>query len=271
METRLRKGQRYELKSGDELFLSRPNRSETLAEAHFIFVNTRERDIIHRNVIAAQSCSESTDRGEDSQDSQLGAFVWWEIRNGCWLRQVAHTALLSIFCVRVCGVGGSDKYEIGPQIGLGTCGTVHTCREHATGNQYAIKIVDLRKLTLAAGGASINELAAEAEIMRSLNHPNIITVHESWQTSQAIYIVMELVRGGDLFERVVQRTHYSEDNARTLMRALLSAVKYLHDRGIVHRDLKPENILLTDPYDDVSIKVRFIITNFLSRNRTLEF
>lgn len=91
--------------------------------------------------------------------------------------------------------------------------------------------------------------------MRSLSHPNIITVRDSWQTSQAIYIVMELVRGGDLFERVVQRNHYSEDNARTLMQALLSAVKYLHDKGIVHRDLKPENILLTDPYDDVSIKV----------------
>lgn len=68
-----------------------------------------------------------------------------------------------------------------------------------------------------------------------------------------------MVRGGDLFERVVQRNHYSEDNARTLMRALLSAVKYLHDKGIVHRDLKPENILLTDPYDDVSIKVAHLL------------
>ena len=72
METRLRKGQRYELKSGDELFLSRPSRTESLTEAHFIFVNTRERDIVQRNVLAAQSCSEGTDRQDDSQDSKLG-------------------------------------------------------------------------------------------------------------------------------------------------------------------------------------------------------
>ena len=95
METRLRKGQRYELKSGDELFLSRPNRSETLAESHFIFVNTRERDIIQRNVLAAQSCSEGTDRGDDSQDSKLGAIsVSLLCRNGqrvYLLRQPAHT------------------------------------------------------------------------------------------------------------------------------------------------------------------------------------
>lgn len=65
----------------------------------------------------------------------------------------------------------------------------------------------------------------------------------------------EFLRGGDLFERIIQRGRYSEQNARELMRALLSAVKYLHDKGIVHRDLKPENVLLVDPWDDVSIKV----------------
>lgn len=67
---------------------------------------------------------------------------------------------------------------------------------------------------------------------------------------------MELLHGGDLFDRIVQKGHYAEDDARRVMRRLLNALFYLHERqNVVHRDLKPENILLTSPHDDVSVKL----------------
>ncbi len=79
-----------------------------------------------------------------------------------------------------------------------------------------------------------------------------------------VYIILELVRGGDLFDRIVNRGCYKESTARKLMWSVLIAVKYLHDKDIVHRDLKPENILLMSPTNDVDVK----ITDFGLAKRT---
>ena len=83
---------------------------------------------------------------------------------------------------------------------------------------------------------------------------------------KAIYLVMELIRGGDLFDRIVEKERYTEVQARRLFRRILTAVHYLHDdQGIVHRDLKPENILVVDRRSDVNIK----LTDFgLAKNMT---
>ena len=101
----------------------------------------------------------------------------------------------------------------------------------------------------------------EASILQSLDHPYIIIklidvfVHPK---KKAVYLVMELVQGGDLFDRIIQKERYSEIDSRRVMRRLLAAIHYLHEkRDIVHRDLKPENILCVSRHDDVHVILFF--------------
>jgi serine/threonine protein kinase len=117
-----------------------------------------------------------------------------------------------------------------------------------------VKIIDTRKFALTPG-LTINELKEEAQMMSQLDHPNIVKILDTFQTDYSLYIVMELVRGGDLFDRIVLRGRYNEQDARVIMAKVLSATQYLHDNNIVHRDLKPENILLVEPDNDTEVKI----------------
>ncbi len=92
-------------------------------------------------------------------------------------------------------------------------------------------------------------------MLRSITHQNIVKLEDVFMDDSNIYIVLELVRGGDLFDRIVNRGCYKESTARKLMWVVLIAVKYLHNNEIVHRDLKPENILLVSPNNDVDVKI----------------
>ncbi len=101
-------------------------------------------------------------------------------------------------------------------------------------------------------------------MLRGITHQHIVKLEDVFMDDSNVYIVLELVRGGDLFDRIVNRGCYKESTARKLMWAVLIAVKYLHDKDIVHRDLKPENILLVSPDNDVDVK----ITDFGLAKRT---
>ena len=103
--------------------------------------------------------------------------------------------------------------------------------------------------------ANIDELIQEAELLRSLAHRHIIRLKDIFADDEHLYIVMELVRGGDLFDRIVARGRYSEQQAKLLVKNLLDALHYLHSHDIMHRDLKPENILLEDADDDINVKI----------------
>ncbi|CAB1103672.1 unnamed protein product [Ectocarpus sp. CCAP 1310/34] len=92
-------------------------------------------------------------------------------------------------------------------------------------------------------------------IMLELDHPNIIKLLDFFEKKDHFYMVVEKVRGGELFDRIVEKVVYNEKEARDLVSTLLQAVKYCHDRGIVHRDLKPENLLLVSEEDDALVKV----------------
>jgi len=100
--------------------------------------------------------------------------------------------------------------------------------------------------------AKLDELLREVRLLRTVDHPNIVKLEHCLQSARKLYIFMELVRGGELFERLVEKGAYAEPQAKTLMRGILNAVEYLHSRSIMHRDLKPENILLgsEDPEQD---------------------
>jgi len=95
----------------------------------------------------------------------------------------------------------------------------------------------------------------EMEILQKVHHPNIIALREMIDTKDKIYFVMELVTGGELFDRIVEKGSYSEEDAKELVRKIVSAVEYLHSKGIAHRDLKPENLLVKSLECDTEVKI----------------
>jgi serine/threonine protein kinase len=90
-------------------------------------------------------------------------------------------------------------------------------------------------------------------VLKLVNHPNIIKMQGIYESRTRLYIVMEKLVGGELFERIVGRPRFSEDEAGKLIRPILESIAYLHDLGIVHRDLKPENILCGENLDEIKI------------------
>jgi len=95
----------------------------------------------------------------------------------------------------------------------------------------------------------------EMEILQKVHHPNIIALKEMIDTKDKIYFVMELVTGGELFDRIVEKGSYSEEDAKELVRKIVSAVEYLHSKEIAHRDLKPENLLVKSLENDTEVKI----------------
>ena len=89
-------------------------------------------------------------------------------------------------------------------------------------------------------------LKAEVDILTKCDHPNIVKMYKCYETDKILYLVLELLTGGELFDTIIAKGHYSETDARQVTITLLKAIKYLHDQNVAHRDLKPENILLKD-------------------------
>ncbi|XP_037352325.1 LOW QUALITY PROTEIN: NUAK family SNF1-like kinase 2 [Talpa occidentalis] len=132
------------------------------------------------------------------------------------------------------------RYEFLETLGKGTYGKVKKAREKS-GRLVAIKLI--RKDKIKDEQDLIN-IRREIEIMSSLNHPHIIAIHEVFENSSKMVIVMEYASRGDLYDYISERPRLSERDARHFFRQIVSAVHYCHQNGVVHRDLKLENILL---------------------------
>ena len=91
--------------------------------------------------------------------------------------------------------------------------------------------------------------------MTKIQHENVVKLFEVHETPQTLFLVMEILTGGELFDRIIAKGHYSEADARKLAITILTAIKHLHENGVAHRDLKPENILLKDTTEDAIIKI----------------
>ena len=132
-----------------------------------------------------------------------------------------------------------DLYDLKSIVGQGAFGKVYIGVSRLNGMHRAIKSLDRSALTLE----SQSRIRREIEILKLLDHPNIIRIIEVVEDERYINIVQELCLGGELFDRIIQNKRFSEDLAATYMRQVLSAVTHCHKAGIIHRDLKPENIL----------------------------
>lgn len=159
------------------------------------------------------------------------------------------------------GVNGEmelhEKYEICEVLGVGSTSTCNRCVERRTGKSFACKIIDKRHIQQRFNGM-MEQFHTEIEALRSLNHPNIITLYDVYITNEKIYIVMELLEGGELFDYVVKKGTLNEEEAAKIVRMVTSALVYMHQQNIVHRDLKPENLLLVRSptcSEDIDVKI----------------
>ncbi|KAJ9153148.1 hypothetical protein P3X46_026622 [Hevea brasiliensis] len=132
-------------------------------------------------------------------------------------------------------------YELGRTLGEGTFGKVKFARNTETGENVAIKILDKEKILKHK---MISQIKHEISTMKLIRHPNVIRMYEVMASKTKIYIVLEFIIGGELFEKIASRGRLKEDEARKYFQQLINAVDYCHSRGVHHRDLKPENLLL---------------------------
>eukprot|EP01119_Soliformovum_irregulare_P002356 TRINITY_DN12621_c0_g1_i1.p1 TRINITY_DN12621_c0_g1~~TRINITY_DN12621_c0_g1_i1.p1 ORF type:complete len:383 (-),score=83.71 TRINITY_DN12621_c0_g1_i1:644-1792(-) len=145
----------------------------------------------------------------------------------------------------------SDYYSLGEEIGRGSFSVVHRCTKKDTQETFAVKILD--KITL--GETRISLIQTEIDILRSIDHPNVISLEQVLETDTHICLIMELTEGGELFEKIMELQYYSERSAKLILAQVLSAVQLLHSKGIVHRDLKPENLFLMTNEVDTQVKL----------------
>ncbi|KAA0706498.1 Serine/threonine-protein kinase DCLK2 [Triplophysa tibetana] len=135
----------------------------------------------------------------------------------------------------------TEKYKVGKVIGDGNFAVVRECVERSSGQEFALKIIDKAKCS-----GKEHLIANEVSILRRVRHPSIIMLIEELDTPAELYLVMELVKGGDLFDAITSSTKYTERDASAMLFNLTGALRYLHRMNIVHRDIKPENLLVCE-------------------------
>ncbi|XP_038151695.1 calcium/calmodulin-dependent protein kinase type II subunit gamma isoform X18 [Cyprinodon tularosa] len=145
----------------------------------------------------------------------------------------------------------TDEYQLYEELGKGAFSVVRRCIKKSTGQEYAAKIINTKKLS----GRDHQKLEREARICRMLKHPNIVRLHESISEEGFHYLVFDLVTGGELFEDIVAREYYSEADASHCINQILESISHIHQRDIVHRDLKPENLLLASKMKGAAVKL----------------
>ncbi|XP_046690209.1 calcium/calmodulin-dependent protein kinase type II subunit gamma isoform X8 [Silurus meridionalis] len=145
----------------------------------------------------------------------------------------------------------TDEYQLYEELGKGAFSIVRRCVKKSTGQEYAAKIINTKKLT----ARDHQKLEREARICRLLKHPNIVRLHDSISEEGFHYLVFDLVTGGELFEDIVAREYYSEADASHCINQILESVSHIHQHDIVHRDLKPENLLLASKMKGAAVKL----------------
>ncbi|KAL3686284.1 hypothetical protein R1sor_008858 [Riccia sorocarpa] len=156
-----------------------------------------------------------------------------------------------------------DKYILGPELGRGEFGITYLCRDKETNEKLACKSISKRKLRTAV---DIEDVRREVAVMHHLPaHPNIVALRAVYQDEAAVHLVMELCEGGELFDRIIARGHYSEREAAAVIRTIVEVVQVCHKHRVMHRDLKPENFLFANKDSNSALKaIDFGLSCFFS-------
>ncbi|KAK2166756.1 hypothetical protein NP493_1303g00033 [Ridgeia piscesae] len=154
-------------------------------------------------------------------------------------------------------------YIRGRLLGEGSTCKVYECRQRGSDSRWAVKIMEKKTQS------STSFALAEIGTLLNLNHTNVIRMKEVFETESQLHIVLELVTGGELFERIVTIGSYTEKDAAFCVRHILEGLKYLHDNDIVHRDLKPENLLYKDESENSVLKIADFGLATISNNHVL--
>ncbi|CAL9215499.1 unnamed protein product [Arabidopsis halleri] len=146
----------------------------------------------------------------------------------------------------------SDKYILGRELGRGEFGITYLCTDRETHEALACKSISKRKLRTAV---DIEDVRREVAIMSTLpEHPNVVKLKASYEDNENVHLVMELCEGGELFDRIVARGHYTERAAAAVARTIAEVVMMCHSNGVMHRDLKPENFLFANKKENSPLK-----------------
>lgn len=145
----------------------------------------------------------------------------------------------------------NELYKIGKELGSGAFSVVKEGSHKQSGESFAIKIVTKAKLTAEDEQA----LKDEIDVLSELKHSNIIRLYDVFEEKEFYYLITEKMLGGELFDRIVQKSYYNEKEARDTCKILFQAMAYCHKHQVAHRDLKPENLLLTSQDNDSDIKI----------------
>ncbi|KAF9974109.1 hypothetical protein BGZ73_002607 [Actinomortierella ambigua] len=141
-------------------------------------------------------------------------------------------------------------YEFGRNLGTGTYGTVKQAKVIETGTEVAVKVI-LKKTVKGHEDMVYKEMG----VLKDLHHPHIVNFLDWFESRDKYYLVFDLATGGELFDRICEQGRFTENNAATIMKDVISAVEYLHANNVVHRDLKPENLLYKDTSSDSSLLI----------------
>jgi len=152
-----------------------------------------------------------------------------------------------------------QRYDVGDEIGRGAFSIVRKAKSKKTGKDYAVKFIEKKYVDKQ----DLVLLGREIDIMKKIDHANVLRLQEVFETDETIALVMEFVDGGELFYKIVEKGNYSERDAARIVRQMIRGVMYLHGQGIAHRDLKPENLLCaSDDGKEEHKPFRVVIADF---------
>jgi len=147
----------------------------------------------------------------------------------------------------------TNFYDVGGEIGRGGFAVLRKATRKSDGTQVAIKFVD--KKHVSGNPDDLQCLRREIDIMKRLDHPNVLKLYDVFETPEEVIMVMELVTGGELFYKIVEKGSFSELDATNIVRQLVTGVCYIHTQKVAHRDLKPENLLCAGDEQNILIKI----------------
>eukprot|EP01104_Vermistella_antarctica_P004862 TRINITY_DN15288_c0_g1_i1.p1 TRINITY_DN15288_c0_g1~~TRINITY_DN15288_c0_g1_i1.p1 ORF type:complete len:331 (+),score=92.20 TRINITY_DN15288_c0_g1_i1:140-1132(+) len=151
----------------------------------------------------------------------------------------------------------TEKYDLGRELGKGTFSVVKLGTRKTDKKEFAVKIINkkAKEGSNEEPGRRQEIIDTEIEIFKKIAHKNVVNMEEIVETEDHYYLILELISGGELFDKIVQLTFYSEEDASRLVKQMLEGVAHLHENNVVHRDLKPENLLLVNDDANSDLKI----------------